>query len=42
MGKMEGRGVEIWNNGMRYEGSFKNGNMWEGVFTWADGHKYGG
>ncbi len=41
MGTIEGRGVEIWNDGRRYEGDFKNGKKdGEGTFVWANGSKY--
>ena len=38
---MEGRGVETWNDGRRYEGEFKNGKKdGEGNFEWGNGNKY--
>lgn len=38
---MEGRGIETWNNGRRYEGDFKNGKKnGEGTFEWPNGVKY--
>lgn len=38
---MEGRGEEIWSDGKRYEGDFKNGKKdGEGTFEWANGNKY--
>lgn len=38
---MEGRGIEAWNDGRRYEGDFKNGKKdGEGTFEWPNGNKY--
>ena len=38
---MEGRGVETWNDGRKYEGEFKNGKKdGEGTFEWGNGNKY--
>ena len=38
---MEGRGVESWSEGRRYEGDFKNGKKdGEGTFEWPNGNKY--
>ena len=38
---MEGRGIETWNDGRRYEGDFKNGKKdGEGTFEWPTGIKY--
>jgi hypothetical protein len=40
---MEGRGVETWTDGRRYEGDFKNGKKdGEGTFEWPNGNKYVG
>ena len=40
---MEGKGIEKWNDGRRYEGDFKNGKKdGEGKFEWANGSKYVG
>ena len=40
---MEGRGVETWADGRRYEGDFKNGKKdGEGTFEWPNGNKYVG
>ena len=41
MGAIEGRGIESWNDGRKYEGDFKNGKKdGEGTFTWANGTMY--
>ena len=41
MNNMEGRGVETWPDGRRYEGDFKNGRKdGEGTFEWTNGIKY--
>jgi hypothetical protein len=41
MSNMEGRGIETWNDGRRYEGDFKNGKKdGEGTFEWPTGVKY--
>mgnify|MGYP002352924332 CR=1 FL=1 len=38
---MEGRGVEMWNDGRKYDGEFKNGKKdGEGTFEWPNGNKY--
>jgi hypothetical protein len=38
---MEGRGIEKWSDGRRYEGDFKNGKKdGEGTFEWPNGNKY--
>lgn len=38
---MEGRGIETWADGRRYEGEFKNGKKdGEGTFEWGNGNKY--
>jgi hypothetical protein len=38
---MEGRGIESWADGRRYEGDFKNGKKdGEGTFEWPTGIKY--
>ena len=38
---MEGRGIEEWTDGRRYEGDFKNGKKdGEGVFEWPNGVRY--
>lgn len=38
---MEGKGIETWADGRRYEGEFKNGKKdGEGTFEWANGQKY--
>jgi hypothetical protein len=40
---MEGRGVETWTDGRRYEGDFKNGKKdGEGTFEWPNGNRYVG
>lgn len=42
-GKMHGKGVFTYNNGNKYEGSFKEGvKHGSGVFTWANGDLYKG
>ena len=41
MSNMEGRGQEIWSDGRKYEGDFKNGKKdGEGTFEWPNGNKY--
>jgi hypothetical protein len=41
MSNMEGRGMEIWSDGRKYEGDFKNGKKdGEGTFEWPNGNKY--
>jgi hypothetical protein len=41
MNNMEGKGVETWPDGRRYEGDFKNGKKdGEGTFEWPNGVKY--
>ena len=41
LSNMEGRGVEMWEDGRKYEGEFKNGKKdGEGVFEWPNGNKY--
>jgi hypothetical protein len=41
MSNMEGRGIETWADGRRYEGDFKNGKKdGEGTFEWPNGNKY--
>lgn len=41
MSNMEGRGIETWSDGRKYEGDFKNGKKdGEGVFLWPNGNKY--
>ena len=43
MSNMEGRGVETWSDGRRYEGDFKAGKKdGEGTFEWPNGNKYVG
>lgn len=43
MSNMEGKGVENWKDGRRYEGDFKNGKKdGEGTFDWPNGNKYVG
>lgn len=38
---MEGRGIETWSDGRRYEGEYKNGKKdGEGTFEWPSGIKY--
>ncbi len=38
---MEGRGIETWADGRKYEGDFKNGKKdGEGNFEWPNGIKY--
>ena len=38
---MEGKGVEEWKDGRKYEGEFKNGiKDGEGTFEWPNGKKY--
>ena len=38
---MEGKGKELWSDGRKYEGDFKNGKKdGEGVFEWANGIRY--
>ena len=38
---MEGRGIETWSDGRKYEGAFKNGKKdGEGTFQWPNGNKY--
>ncbi len=38
---MEGRGIETWADGRRYEGDFKNGKKdGEGTFEWPNNIKY--
>jgi hypothetical protein len=40
---MDGRGVESWGDGRRYEGDFKNGKKdGEGSFEWPNGNRYVG
>lgn len=41
MSNMEGRGIERWNDGRKYEGDFKNGKKdGEGTFEWPNANKY--
>jgi hypothetical protein len=41
MSNMEGKGVEVWGDGKRYEGDFKNGiKDGEGTYEWPNGKKY--
>ena len=41
MNNMEGKGIETWADGRRYEGDFKNGKKdGEGTFEWPNGIKY--
>lgn len=41
MSNMEGRGMEIWSDGRKYEGDFKNGKKdGEGTFEWPNANKY--
>lgn len=41
MSNMEGRGIETWADGRRYEGDFKIGKKdGEGTFEWPNGIKY--
>lgn len=41
MSNMEGRGIETWADGRRYEGDFKNGKKdGEGTFEWPNRIKY--
>jgi hypothetical protein len=41
MSNIEGRGIEKWSDGRRYEGDFKNGKKdGEGNFEWPNGTKY--
>lgn len=41
MSNMEGRGTEIWSDGRKYDGDFKNGKKdGEGTFEWPNGNKY--
>jgi hypothetical protein len=43
MSNMEGKGVEQWADGRRYEGDFKAGKKdGEGTFEWPNGSKYVG
>jgi hypothetical protein len=38
---MDGRGVETWEDGRKYEGEFKNGRKeGSGTFEWPNGNKY--
>lgn len=38
---MEGRGIETWADGRKYEGDFKNGKKdGEGTFEWPNGIRY--
>jgi hypothetical protein len=38
---MEGKGIETWMDGRRYEGDFKNGKKdGEGTFYWPSGQTY--
>ena len=38
---MEGRGIETWNDGRKYEGDFKNGKKdGAGTFEWPNASKY--
>ena len=38
---MEGRGIETWADGRRYEGDFKHGKKdGEGTFYWPSGQTY--
>ena len=38
-----GRGMERYSNGNRYEGEFRNGKPdGKGVYTWANGEVYEG
>jgi hypothetical protein len=41
MNNMEGKGIENWPDGRRYEGDFKNGKKdGEGTFEWTNGVRY--
>ena len=41
MSNMEGKGIERWTDGRKYEGDFKNGKKdGEGTFEWPNGNKY--
>ena len=41
MSNIEGKGVETWNDGRRYEGDFKGGKKdGEGTFEWPNGILY--
>ncbi len=41
MSNMEGKGIEVWSDGRKYEGDFKNGKKdGEGTFEWSNGLKY--
>ena len=41
MSNMEGKGIEIWADGKRYEGDFKGGKKdGQGTFEWPNGNKY--
>ncbi len=41
MSNMEGKGIETWEDGRKYEGDFKNGKKdGEGTFEWPNGNKY--
>ena len=41
MNNMEGKGVEQWPDGKRYEGDFKQGKKdGQGTFEWPNGNKY--
>lgn len=38
---MEGKGIESWADGRKYDGDFKNGKKdGEGTFEWPNGNKY--
>ena len=40
---MNGKGVERWPDGSKFEGMYDNGNKeGHGSFTWADGNVYEG
>lgn len=43
MSSMEGKGQEVWADGRKYDGDFKNGKKdGEGTFEWPNGNKYVG
>ena len=43
MDKQEGKGVETWPDGARYEGNYLEGKKHgKGQFKWADGSTYFG
>ena len=41
-GRPHGRGVVAYPNGDRFEGEIDAGQIYRGVYTWADGSQYRG